>query len=152
MKYNYELGKEGMIVLLILIGFLFLYLFGLFGYQIFTFLRDKKKEKGVKGKKITLKAYNKLQASNIREIEELREEYDELREKYDRLNHERNEMYSIIAAVKEYDIRLKELEDIGLQRYNAKYGKKGEYINNLFYEELHILHILRRKERYENNK
>lgn len=66
-------------------------------------------------------------------LESLEKDYIENQHRRNQFCCEKIELEELIHDIRRYNINLQELSDLGLQRYNAKYGKI-EDANKFFYE------------------
>ena len=150
MQYHYELDPAA---LWVLISFVIVAFAIVIGCSIFEYFRDNKKMKVKvpKGKKITIEACNKIQEVNLERISELENRLSDL-------ETERHNIMCLIYLVKSKEIDVNKLEALGLQRYNATYGKRFTFITDFEYEQLKKYHFIDLyyyedwRKQYENNK
>ena len=101
-------------------------------------------------KKISIEKYLELDKRD-------QEEINLLKDLLNRARKENEDMHNLIAIIRSKRINLEELEALGLQRYNAKYGKRRErafylgfwsfeedstFVNDWLYEKLKEYHFI----------
>lgn len=74
----------------------------------------------MKKKKISIEKYLELDKRDQKEISLLEDQLKKARE-------ENEHLHQLIRIIRSKRINLEELERLGLQRYNAKYGKRGSH-------------------------
>lgn len=131
-----ELRREAIICLCITVGIMLVFVCAMIVYYIISDIKEKKKKPKIE----------ELQ----RQLEYEREKCRSLRENYDRSFEEHKALALAVMLCKENNLNLKQLQELGLQRYNAL-QKRGNYITDLAYEELVKNYIIIQGARHERN-
>ena len=130
-----EPTREAIIVFLIMVALMINFVCTMIVYQIIS---DKKEKK------------EKLKIKDIeQQLKNSERNYRNLYEAWEISNKEHEALALAVKLIKCCDLNLKQLEELGLQRYNAL-QKRGNFITDEAYEELVKNHIIIQGERYEN--
>lgn len=132
-----ELNREAIIVLCVMVGIMLTYIIFAITHFIVLDIKEKKKKPKIED----------LQ----RQLEYEKASYRNLREGWELSYKEHKALALAVKLIKCCDLNLNQLEELGLQRYNAL-QERGNFITNNDYEELVENHIIIQGERYERRK
>lgn len=131
-----ELRREAIICLCIMVGIMIIFVCAMIVYHTISDIKEKKKKPKIE----------ELQ----RQLEYERATTCSLRKDYQRSYDEHKALALAVMLCKDKNLNLKQLQELGLQRYNAL-QERGNFITDLAYEELVKHYIIIQGARHERN-